>query len=165
LIADLSRDTDKAMKRMKTKQKVGNIQSICTNGTDLLLIFQKRTRAAGYREQLSRVRPYDLFGQLNHSAAYQDPKTGEQKFTIQETKDIGQLDKIREGLLKGIPLLTTDEIQIIPTGLDSGERYPLAWSSLRDGGVWTGRCSRNAFYNCCVNPHTKYIQNLKKKVI
>jgi hypothetical protein len=94
------------------------------------------------------VRPNDLVNIL-------DQKTNTEALSKQQLREMQQ-----------VKLLKTKRPDITWTGLDSGERYALAYSSLlSDSKVAFGTYSKDAHYNSIHKPTTDYINSQKPEDI
>jgi hypothetical protein len=116
VVADLStsRNIRKKLDLSLEDRNYAELTAISTNGFNLTVIWrQPNKRAIGYDESKIMVRPYDLVNIL-------DQKTNTEAFSKQQMRDMEQVELLRK----------TEELDITWTGLDSGERYPLAYSSL-----------------------------------
>jgi hypothetical protein len=91
------------------------------------------------------VRPYDLVNIL-------DQKTNTEAFSKQQLRDMEQFKSLKK----------SKELDITWTGLDSGERYALAYSNLlSESKVAFGTYSGDAYYNSIHKPTTDFINSNK----
>jgi hypothetical protein len=152
VVADLStsRNIRKKLDLSLEDRNYAELTAISTNGFSLTVIWrQPNKRAIGYDEGKSMVRPYDLVNIL-------DQKTNTEAFSKQQLRDMEQFQSVKK----------SEELDITWTGLDSGERYALAYSSLlSDSNVAFGTYSRDAYYNSIHKPTTDYINSQKPEDI
>jgi hypothetical protein len=126
-------------------------KAIQTNGYSLKMIFRVRgVIKIKYNEMKSKLKPYDICHLI-------DKTTYSPEFSKQNKRDIAQylhLQYIKE------------VVNITFTGLDSGERYPLGFASIRsDTDLAFGKVSRDACYNICDLPLRNKMKETKPEFI